>query len=271
MNKEQLEQRITQTKDKIAKATKAKDKYYKQISNENKKYADQDLSWVELRKLNLNYDDEIALNYFREKKGLVDELNQRLEKYENSLKSLDSFEKQDKVKAIWDFLLMWKENFFNYIKENAEYLYDLHRNYEDELKKYKEEHPEEFNTGNWRLNYHNELKFTDRYYAPIHNLTRTVYIRAGKVDEKKLNNILDKDIESKYKNLEIKIKKVCGDIVDASNLRIANNGMINGYIIGTLGKAWVETIVAGGYNQDIIVNTKHGQIAHYRVLVKKVK
>ena len=271
MNKEQLEQRIAQTKDKLAKAIKAKDKYYNQISNENKKYADQDLSWAELRSLNLNYDDEIALDYFREKKRLIDELNQRLEKYENSLKSLDNFEKQDKVKVIWDFLLRWKEDAFNFIKDNAQELYSLKTNYQEAFEKYKSEHPEDFNGHNWREEYYKEKKFEQIYYASIHRLTYEVYIRKGQIDEKRLNNILDKDIEAKYKNLENKIKKVCGDIVDASDLHIAGNGMINGYIIGTEGRAYVETIVAGGYNQNIIVNSKHGQIAHYRVLVKKVK
>ena len=271
MNKEQLEQRIAQTKDKLAKAIKARDKYYNQISNENKKYADQDLSWAELRSLKLNYDDEIALDYFREKKGLVDELNQRLEKYKNSLKNLDNFEKQDKVKVIWDFLLRWKEDAFNFIKDNAQELYSLKTNYQEAFEKYKSEHPEDFNGHNWRQEYYKEKEFEQIYYASIHRLTYEVYIRKGQIDEKRLNNILDKDIEAKYKNLENKIKKVCGDIVDASNLRIAGNGMINGYIIGTEGRAYVETIVAGGYNQNIIVNSKHGQIAHYRVLVKKVK
>lgn len=271
MNKEQLQQRIEQTKDKLAKAIKAKDKYYNQVSSENKKYADQNLSWAELRKLDLNYDDEIALDYFREKARLIDELNQRLEKYENSLKSLDSFEKQDKVKVIWDFLLRWKEDVFNFIKDNAQELYSLKTNYQEAFEKYKSEHPEDFNGHNWRQEYYKEKAFQQTYYAPIHRLTYDVYTRQGKVDEKRLNDILDKDIESKYKTLEAKIKKICGEIVDASGLYIASNGMINGYIIGTEGKAYVETIVAGGYNQNIIVNTKHGQIAHYRVLVKKIK
>ena len=271
MNKEQLQQRIEQTKDKLAKAIKAKDKYYNQVSSENKKYADQNLSWIELRKLNLDFDQEDILDHFRDKKNLIDELTQRLAKYEEALAHLDAFEKQDKVQVIWDFLLRWKEDTFNFIKENAQELYSLRNNYQEAFEKYKSQHPEEFNGYNWRQEYYKEKAFQQTYYAPIHSLTYDVYTRKGEIDEKRLNDILDRDIEAKYKNLENKIKKVCGDIVDASGLYIAGNGMINGYIVGTEGKAYVETIVAGGYNQNIIVNTKHGQIAHYRVLVKKVK
>lgn len=271
MNKEQLKQRIEQTKDKLAKAIKAKDKYYNLVPSEAKKYADQNLSWVELRKLNLDVDQEIALDHFRDKKNLVDELTQRLEKYEKALVHLDAFEKQDKVKVIWDFLLRWKEDTFNFIKENAELLYSLKNNYREAFENYKSKHPEEFDGSNWRTEYHKEIAFQKTYYAAIHNLTYNVYTRQGKVDEKRLNDILDKDIELKYKALEAKIKKVCGEIVDASGLRIAGNGMINGYIVGTEGKAYVETIVAGSYNQNVIVNTKHGQIAHYRVIIHKVK
>lgn len=271
MNKEQLQQRIEQTKDRLAKTIKLKDKYYNQLSNENKKYADQNISWIESKKLNLDFDQEDALSHFIDKNKLIDELTQRLEKYENNLAHMDAFEKQDKVQVIWDFLLRWKEDTIGFIKENAELLYSLKTNYGKAFEEYKAKHPEEFNGYNWRMEYYKEKAFQQTYYAPIHALTYDVYIRNGQVDEKRLNDILDKDIESKYKTLEAKIKKVCGEIVDASGLYIASNGMINGYIIGTEGKAYVETIVAGGYNQNIIVNTKHGQIAHYRVLVKKVK
>lgn len=271
MDKEQLKRRIEQTRDKLAKAIKAKDKYYSLVSSENKKYADQNLSWVELRKLNLDVDQEDVLDHFREKKLLVDELTQRLEKYEEALTHMNAFEKRDKVKVIWDFLLGWKEDTINFIKENAKLLYSLKNNYRKAFQDYMSKHPEEFNASNWRTARYREKDFQEAYYSPIHSLTFDVYTREGKVDEKKLNDILDKDIELKYRTLEAKIKKVCGEIVDASGLYIASNGMINGYIVGTEGKAHIETIIAGGYNQDIIVNTKHGQIAHYRVIVKGVK
>lgn len=270
MNREDLNIRIEKTKENLAKAIKARDKYFNQLSNQAKEYAQSDIGYSELRQLNLNYNDENNLWYYRDKKRLVNELTQRLEKYENSLKKLDSFEKQDKVEAIWQFLLRWKEDTFNKVLVNAQLLGELRANYNKALEEYKEANPEEFNRGNWRLNWESEKRFDETYYASIFPLTYQVYLSRGKIDEKKLNKILDRDIETKYKNIEAKVKKVCGEITDASDLKIANNGMINGYIEGTLGKAYVETIVAGGYNQDIIVNTKHGQIAHYRVILHPV-
>lgn len=79
---------------------------------------------------------------------------------------------------------------------------------------------------------------------------------------KRLDSILDKEVVSKKKNLISRIEKVTGNIVDAQGLYIADNGSINGFVIGEEGKAEVETIYAGGYNI---------QILHYRVLVKSVK
>ena len=224
-----------------------------------------------MRRLNLDFDQQDILDHFRDKVNLIDELNQRLEKYEEALAHMDAFEKQEKIKPIWDFLLRWKGETFDFIKENAELLYSLKTNYGKAFEEYKGEHPEEFNGENWLKEYHKEQAFKKTYYAPIHSLTYDVYTREGKVDEKKLKDILNKDIELKYKHILAKVKKVCGEVVDASYLSIGNDGTINGIIKGTEGDARVETIVAGGYNQNVIVNVKHGQIAHYRVLVHKIK
>ena len=272
MNREDLIKRIEAVNQKIEKAIKNRDKYLNKISDENKKYADiEKYSYTDVKKLSLSYDEEVNIDSCRTKNSEIKSLTNTLNNYKEKLNKLDDFENQVKVKVIWDFLLRWKEDVFNFIKENAQELYSLKTNYQEAFEKYKSEHPEDFNGHNWRQEYYKEKEFGQIYYASIHRLTYEVYIRKGEVDEKRLNAILDRDIEAKYKNLENKIKKVCGDIVDASDLHIASNGMINGYIIGTEGKAYVETIVAGGYNQNIIVNSKHGQIAHYRVLVKKVK
>lgn len=79
-------------------------------------------------------------------------------------------------------------------------------------------------------------------------------------------NELNKRIEDNIKKIEKasvliahRVSNKCGEIIDASNLYIGLNGEPNGFIIGKKGRSVVETIVAGGYNI---------QILHYRVLVK---
>ena len=81
----------------------------------------------------------------------------------------------------------------------------------------------------------------------------------------------DRDIEADNKkdahrlvmNLVDRCKKIAGDIVDATNLRVkaGNNGfaVVTGYVTGTEGCAEVFTILAGGYNI---------QRLHVRTLVK---
>ena len=89
--------------------------------------------------------------------------------------------------------------------------------------------------------------------------------------EEELNKLLDREERSKILDLVKRVTKVTGDIQDASNLRIGEqNGELNGIVIGKDGKCYVETIGAGGHSEHIIVNDKHGQRFHYRVLVKKL-
>lgn len=93
----------------------------------------------------------------------------------------------------------------------------------------------------------------------------------NKINYEELNEILDKEIEAKYWNMVERVTKVTGEIIDASDLSIGGDGNINGIIIGKEGKAKLETILAGGYNQNIIVNTRRGQVLHYRLIVNKIK
>lgn len=272
MNKEDLLKRIEATKEKIEKMQRLLDKNMAKIPAEYIKYTDgKQYSFRDLRALDLPYDIESDIDSCRRKKSQIEDAKATLAKYEDKLQKLQTFHEEEKIKPIWDFLLRWKEGTFNFVKENAELLYSLRNAYEEAFETYKSKHPEEFSGGDWKTEYHREMAFQHTYYAPIHKLTYDVYTRKGEVDEKRLNNILDRDIESKYKHILTKVKKVCGEVVDASHLSIGNDGTINGIIKGTEGSAYVETIVAGGYNQNVIVNTRHGQIAHYRVLVHKIK
>jgi len=87
---------------------------------------------------------------------------------------------------------------------------------------------------------------------------------------------LEKEIEQEKNNklidLMTRVSKITGEIVDATYLYIADDGNLNGYIIGKDGKAEVETIGAGGYNEHVILDSgRHGMCFHYRVLIKPRK
>lgn len=263
MNKEELNKRIEAVKTKIEKAIKNRDRYLNKISDENKKYADiEKYSYTDFRNLHLPYNEEINIDSCRTKNSEIESLTNTLNKYNDQLNKLSSFEQEEKIKVIWDFLLKWREDTYNKVVKNAQHFYDLKQKYDDEFKKYKEENKERFERASYMGKIGLEQRFSEDYYSSIFPITRNVYTWKGKIDEKKLNNILDRDIESKYKHIIAKVKKVCGEIVDASDLHIGNDGTINGLIKGTIGNGYVETIVAGGYNI---------QIAHYRVIIHKVK
>ena len=89
--------------------------------------------------------------------------------------------------------------------------------------------------------------------------------------EKGFNKWLDDYMNDRYNELVDKVTKYTGEITNVSDLHIGRDGTLNGVVEGQSGKARIETIGAGGYNTDIIVNSKHGQCYHYRVIVKPLK
>lgn len=89
-----------------------------------------------------------------------------------------------------------------------------------------------------------------------------IAIVEGMYDEKYLDKVLDREVDSKRKTLIARIEKKAGEIQDAKGLHIGENGEINGTVIGEKATVKVQTVFAGGYNI---------QILHYRVLVKEIK
>ena len=69
-----------------------------------------------------------------------------------------------------------------------------------------------------------------------------------------------KKLKNGYIELVEKVTKIVGEITNSDNLHI-QAGDLNGTITGTLGKAKVQTIGAGGWNI---------QRFHYRTLVHKI-
>lgn len=76
-----------------------------------------------------------------------------------------------------------------------------------------------------------------------------------------LEKRMEEEKRQKLMDLVQRIVKVVGRITDASNLHIGKKGDINGIIIGTEGKAVIETIDAGGYNV---------QCYHFRTLIHEI-
>ena len=77
---------------------------------------------------------------------------------------------------------------------------------------------------------------------------------------KKFKKDLDKEWIRKYDFIIERTNAIVGQITDASSLKIGAKHDLNGIIIGTKGKAKVQTIDAGGYNI---------QCYHFRTLINK--
>ncbi len=184
-------------------------------------------------------------------------------KYKKKLNELATKSSSTKIKIIEEFLLNWKRDVTNIIIDNIavvdNYFALIHKRnsqFTNMSRSEKESIQSEIE----------ELK------SEIYPLTFLVYNEKldRHIDLAKLSNELDKEVESKYSNMIRSVEKHVGKIIDASNLSIGLDGNINGIIVGTSGTVKISTVLAGGYNQNVIVNVKHGQILHHRLLIKKI-
>jgi hypothetical protein len=78
----------------------------------------------------------------------------------------------------------------------------------------------------------------------------------------RLEKLLSAELLAKRNDFYTRCFESVGTLLDASNLTLASDASLNGLVIGELGKARIETIIAGGYNI---------QCLHYRVLVHKIR
>lgn len=279
MTKQEYQERIAKVEEKIVKIEKRIEKWSKGLSEEAKEVAKKRCrgeitykQWSEWLKEN-DRDPNVCNQEFYYKapnaseylSALFDlkEEQEKLEKYKNAIIKLDNFEKEEKIPALVEFLNNWKKETKEYIIELANTLHELKAaNYDLYL--------------NFGINYSqlDEYQNNIRIINSMPGIIRDVYagLSINYVDEKRLDKILEKEATDKYKNLVKRISDIVGNIEDVSNLSIGRQyGELNGIVKGDKGKAKVFTVGAGGENTDIIVNSRHGQVYHYRVLVKPVK
>lgn len=264
MTIEELNARIEKKNKDIEKIQKRIDKW-----NDNKnseKAFRKEYSW--LNSFEERY-DELKENWIKEcdteiRKATRD-LNENLatlKKYQEQLDKLNTFNKEDKIDVIWDFLNEWEEKAYNWYLNNAQEYFELKQKENEEYQDWKEEH-------SYINRYSLQNYFRKEYYRNIPDFTQSItrfkYDNHICVDydinERELKETLSKEKEAKYQYLIARVQSIVGNIVNADYLRIGSNGEINGYIEGTDGKCSVQTISAGGYNI---------QCFHYRVLVHKI-
>lgn len=87
-------------------------------------------------------------------------------------------------------------------------------------------------------------------------------IRDDQEREAWLEKAMEEEKRAKLIDLIGRITGTVGTITDAAALHIGPEGDINGYIVGTEGKAKIQTIGAGGYNI---------QCFHFRTLIHEMK
>lgn len=260
MTKLELQERINKVEEKIKKEVKNKDKYYNKLSIQAKRIvnANEYLNWKEREKLDLSWEDKCNIDSYYTKVSNIRDFTVTLDKYKNQIKALDDL---IEIPVLREFLNNWKENTIEYYIELTDKYIEKRKEINDKyvkngiiIREYSKQYEEEMR----------ELKeIFGNYVTQI-----VYYYRRTKNDQIKKD--IEKEAQNKYKKLINRISEIVGEITNCNNLRIAGNGEINGVIEGSKGKASIETIVAGGYNDNIIVNVRHGQCAHYRVLVKEL-
>lgn len=262
MSSEELNSRIEKLNVKIDKIQKRVNKWKEASSSEkefNKRY-----DWLssfnerkeEFRKEWIN---ECNYELGRAKRDLQDALT-TLNKYQNALMLIQEKENQPVIQIFKDFFDNWKQEIIEYVEPRYKRYLELDSEYCDLWNKHQRD--EETKDKLQNLNKLMKSIMSDPWVSKM----RDCKLYGGKSFEEFLN----KYMEERYYELVDKVTKITGIITDVSSLYVGNDGSLNGIIIGESGKAKVETIIAGGYNEDIIVNVKHGQCRHYRVLVHKV-
>ena len=273
---EKLQAQIAKSKDKLTKHKKDKvDKFYKLCKELGIRNPDKWDAYSEGRSSEQFhakcYYDHAKFGY-EIMQSKLDDLNKRLKSlYEKKQKEDLKNNTTPQIPVIEEFLENWKKSARDYYLQQVEALEKFENEYTNNLDEVLKEL--EIKYGKTAVlkksaEVKKELKdrkvdYTSRnIYIKTHFNSVTVELsKLGSEMNERLESLLSSEVNKKRADFYARCYKVVGDITDASSLHVGKNGSINGTIVGKLGKAVVETIMAGGYNV---------QVLHYRVLVTPI-
>lgn len=272
MKIETLKDRIQKAEETISKKKNTVSKKIKTISNKEAKIrklgfepaeamelgwsSDQkenEASWLAVDIKNLEEDIE------RLHKEIA-ETEKRLAGYQEELQVVIDKENNRNIQVIIDFLENWKT-------ESNKFYHESLPKYLEARDRWKKE-DKELHDKRWHGNLDREgkRKVMEEQRRNSEMFTQAwgwiiPFVYADNIREEELTKALNEEADRKYDFIVEKTTSLVGQITDATHLYIANNGNLNGFIIGTTGKINVQTISAGGWNI---------QRFHFRTLIHKV-
>lgn len=193
----------------------------------------------------------------------IDDVTKSLEEYRVQLQVETQKSNSRNIQVIIDFLNNWKAASFQFYLESVPKYEVAQAEWHAIDRKYckdwntgvirnmsKEEREQyEVNHEKARQNFYSTWSWIQPYITQkpvVEDFEVVGYVYS--LNKVKLDKDLDREAERKYDFIIDRTNELVGQITDASNLRVAANGELNGVIIGTDGTASVRTIGAGGYN-----------------------
>ena len=258
---------IVQTQNGIKELEERCQKYRDSIAEE-KKVADRKAS-IEANSISVNGKDVNVIVEFLNnwEKEVTDYWMKRFEYFENEHESYYNAVIKNSIEYMitynsWEhteqIVEMWKDSpyvefypTYEEYKQNANYRDKCSEAIRSALRELEEEYESQFS-----------IRVIEKWGKSKWNPNKETF-------ETNMRKDISKEKDRKYDQLIKDVEGICGKIIDMSHIKIGYTKNLEGYVIGEKGECELWTSIAGGFNENVIVNVKHGQIAHFRFYVKR--